>query len=141
MIYLVAGGAGGNGGQDVVLARDDGVRDSLTKMMATKEADSGMSGIFHNLGGKDFSLRTIAFLLVSSISILLIVGVSIGLICRVQVTNNPLTFLQDYLTCVLNELHIGTSTYTHNYEFSEKRDNIFIYTFINKVFHNYLLST
>ena len=87
MIYLVAGGAGGSGGQDVVLARDDEVRDSLTKMMTTKEADSGMSGIFHNLGGKDFSIRTIAFLLVSSISILLIVGVSIGLICRVQVCN------------------------------------------------------
>ena len=77
MICLVAGG-----GQDVVVARDDEVRDSLTKMMTTK-ADSGMSGIFHNLG--NVSLRTIAFLLVSTISILLIVGVSIGLICRVQV--------------------------------------------------------
>ena len=77
MIYLVTGG-----GQDVVVARDDEVRDSLTKMMTTK-ADSGMSGIFHNLG--NVSLRTIAFLLVSTISILLIVGVSIGLICRVQV--------------------------------------------------------
>ena len=79
MIYLVAGGGGQ---QDVVVARDDEVRDSLTKMMTTK-ADSGMTSIFHNLG--NFSLRTIAFLLVSSISILLIVGVSIGLICRVQV--------------------------------------------------------
>ena len=81
MIYLVAGGGGQ---QDVVVARDDEVRDSLTKMMTTK-ADSGMTSIFHNLG--NFSLRTIAFLLVSSISILLIVGVSIGLICRVQVIN------------------------------------------------------
>ena len=80
MIYFVSG-------QEVVVARDDEVRDSLTKMMTTK-ADSGMSGIFHNLGGgsSNFSLRTIAFLLVSSIAILIVVSVTIGLICKVQVS-------------------------------------------------------
>ena len=69
---------------DVVVARDDEVRDSLTKMMTTK-ADSGMSGIFHQMAG-NFSLRTLAFLLVASVSVILIVSVSIGLICRVQVS-------------------------------------------------------
>lgn len=69
-----------------MVARDDEVRDSLTKMMTTK-ADSGMSSIFHNLG--NFSIRTIAFLLVSSISIVLIISVSIGLICKVQVIPLP----------------------------------------------------
>ncbi len=83
MIYHVAGGGSG---QDVVVARDDEVRDSLTKMMTTK-ADSakGMTNIFHNLG--NFSLRTVTFMLVSSIAVLLVVSVSIGLICKVQVIN------------------------------------------------------
>ena len=67
-----------------MVARDDEVRDSLTKMMTTK-ADSGMSGIFHQMAG-NFSLRTLAFLLVASVSVILIVSVSIGLICRVQVS-------------------------------------------------------
>ena len=75
---------------DVVVARDDEVRDSLTKMMTTK-ADSGMSGIFHQMAG-NFSLRTLAFLLVASVSVILIVSVSIGLICRVQVSASNKTF-------------------------------------------------
>ena len=70
---------------DVVVARDDEVRDSLTKMMTTKADSGGMSGIFHQMAG-NFSLRTLAFLLVASVSVILIVSVSIGLICRVQVS-------------------------------------------------------
>jgi hypothetical protein len=72
-------GKAGNSG--VAVARDDEVRDSVTKMMTTK--DSGMAGVFHNLG--NISLRTILFLLISTIAILLVISVSIGLICRVQV--------------------------------------------------------
>ena len=68
---------------DVVVARDNEVRDSLTKMMTTK-ADSGMSNIFHNFP-ENFSLRTAAFLLVSGIAVVLVLSVSIGLICKVQV--------------------------------------------------------
>ena len=66
-----------------MVARDNEVRDSLTKMMTTK-ADSGMSSIFHNFP-ENFSLRTTAFLLVSSIAVVLVLSVSIGLICKVQV--------------------------------------------------------
>ena len=66
-----------------MVARDNEVRDSLTKMMTTK-ADSGMSSIFHNFP-ENFSLRTAAFLLVSSIAVVLVLSVSIGLICKVQV--------------------------------------------------------
>ena len=85
-----------------MVARDDEVRDSLTKMMTTK-ADSGMSGIFHQMAG-NFSLRTLAFLLVASVSVIHIVSVSIGLICRVQVTAQCLKLIKnvafDRIPCI-----------------------------------------
>ena len=71
-----------------MVARDDEVRDSLTKMMTTK-ADSGFSGFLYGVGG-NFSVRTVVFLLISCVSILLIVSVSIGLICKVQVSADTL---------------------------------------------------
>ena len=85
--YIIFAQFSVSGGQNedvLVVARDDEVRDSLTKMMTTKADSGGMSSIFHNWG-KNFSLRTMAFLLVSTIAIVLVVSVSIGLICKVQV--------------------------------------------------------
>ncbi len=59
------------------------IDNEVTKMMTTKESTNLAKGIVASL--TKVSMKTILFLLISSLVVLLLISVSVGLICKVQV--------------------------------------------------------